>query len=112
MQDFGLTGGVGGLGLAHRQKIRRTSRLADFRAAALNQNAKHNGKQNATHNTDNRYAVHTDPPFLSYCINDLNDSIMMMAAGPRVTRNSEGKMKSTSGKISLMVVLAAISSTC
>ena len=32
---------------------------------------------------------------------------MMMIAGPKATRNSEGKMKNTSGKISLMVVLAA-----
>jgi hypothetical protein len=38
--------------------------LIDFRAAALNKNSKHGNKQNAGYNSDDRYAVHTDPPFL------------------------------------------------
>jgi hypothetical protein len=38
--------------------------LANARAAALNKNAKHDGKKYAGYNPDDRYAVHTDPPFL------------------------------------------------
>ena len=86
--------------------------LVDLGAAALDQNNQHDGEQNAGYDTDESNAVHLRSSFHLLLNKDLNDSIMMMAAGPRVTRNSEGKMKSTSGKISLMVVLAAISSTC
>jgi hypothetical protein len=42
----------------------------------------------------------------------LNDSDIMMAAGPKVTRNRQGRKNNTSGKISLIVVLAGVSSTC
>ena len=42
----------------------------------------------------------------------LNASAMTIAAGPRVTRNKQGKINNTRGKMSLTVVFAAISSTC
>jgi len=86
--------------------------LVDARATALHKDAENDDKQHAGDNPDNRDTVHTDPPFLNYLKSCLNESIMMMIAGPSVTRNSEGKMKRTSGKISLIVVFAAASSTC
>jgi len=87
--------------------------LADARAAALHKNAENDREQNAGDDANDLSAVHTDPPFRCYALNRfLNESIMMMTAGPSVTRNSDGKMKKTSGKMSLMVVLAACSSTC
>jgi hypothetical protein len=39
-------------------------RLVHLGATALNENAEHNDKQYAGDNPDNRYLVHTDPPFL------------------------------------------------
>jgi hypothetical protein len=95
-----------------RQGIRTDCASLCARAAALNQNSKHDDKKGAGYDSDNRDTVHTDPPFLSYLNNSLNESIMMMIAGPNTTRNSDGKMKKTSGKISLMVVFAACSSIC
>jgi len=38
-------------------------------------------------------------------------SITLIAAGPNVTRKSEGKMNKTNGKTSFTVVFAACSST-
>ena len=152
---------------------RRDLKLLDPGAAALNQDDKHNDKQHARDNLDDRGTVHEIPlsKFLaSVCFlpgdktacnrrqtawcalpglraptldekgdtttNSLRDALnrccsvqfelslpqrlnvfvnastIMMAAGPRTTTKSAGKMKNTSGKISLMVVLAAASSTC
>jgi hypothetical protein len=52
------------------------------------------------------------PPFSQWVRYCLNDSDMMMTAGPKVTRKREGKIKKTSGKTSLTEVFAACSSTC
>jgi len=41
----------------------------------------------------------------------LNESMIMMNAGPKTTRKSDGKINKASGKISLIVVFAAASST-
>jgi len=47
-----------------RQKDPHRRRLVHLRAAALNENAENNDEQHAGDNPDNRYLVHTDPPFL------------------------------------------------
>ena len=49
--------------------------------------------------------------FHQWLFNWLNDSIIKITAGPRVTINSAGKMKNTSGKTSFTEVFAACSST-
>ena len=51
------------------------------------------------------------PSCLNYLVSELNDSAITIAAGPSVTRNSAGKMKSTSGNTSFTEVLLASSST-
>lgn len=86
-------------------------RLLDPRTTALDQYDQHNHEQNAGYNPDNQSSVHVKSPFcLDYLSKTLNESCMVIKAGPSTTRNSEGKMKRTSGKTSFTVVLAAISS--
>ena len=86
--------------------------LLDPCAAPLNQNDQDDDKKHAADNPDNHGTVHIDSSFLQLPNDDLNDSMIMMTAGPITTTKSAGKMKRTSGKISLMVLFAAISSTC
>ena len=80
-------------------------------ATALDQNDQHDHEQHAGYNPDNRGSVHVKSPFLFYLKNVLNESPIVIIAGPRTTRKSEGKINSTSGKTIFTVVLAAISST-
>jgi hypothetical protein len=87
------------------------NRLLDHRAPALDKYPQHDRKKDTGNNLNHRGAVHK-ASLLTQWKNVLNDSIMMMTDGPRTTRNNAGKMKNTNGKISLMVVFAAASSTC
>jgi hypothetical protein len=82
------------------------------RATALNQNDQHDDKKHAGDNPDNRDTIHFNSPFIQWLNNVLNDSDIRIIAGPRVTRKSEGKINSTSGKISLTDSFAAFSSIC
>jgi hypothetical protein len=88
-------------------------------AATLDQDDQHDDRKDSGYDSNDCYIVHVNSPFsmnevlvktlyLKY-LSKL--SITVMAAGPSVTRNSEGKIKNTSGKTSLTVVFAAISST-
>lgn len=109
LRVHGLTSGAGLIpGPAGRCM---TSALLHPCATALDQNDQHDHEQHAGNNPDNRGSVHVKSPFLFYLKNALNESAIVMNAGPRTTRKSEGKIKSTSGKTIFTVVLAAISST-
>jgi len=82
------------------------------RAPRLDEKGRHYNKENARDDLIRRCTVQLElslPQWLNVVVNASN---IMMAAGPRTTTKSAGKMKNTSGKISLMVVLAAASSTC
>src|SRR5579862_4866300 len=79
-------------------------------APALNENDQHDNEQNAGHYTDNRRVIHFNSPFSQWLNSDLNDCIMMMAAGPSTTTNNAGKINSTRGKRSLIDSFAAFSS--
>lgn len=85
--------------------------LVALRAAALNEYEQYDDANNASHYSNDVYSVHCNPPFPQCLKNLLKDSAMIMIAGPRVTRNKDGKMKRTSGKTSLTLVFAACSST-
>ncbi len=92
--------------------IHTRSELLDPCAATLNKQNQHDDKQSPSHYSNNCRTVHLYSSFPQWPpLSNLNESIIEITAGPRATRNSDGKMKNTSGKISLMVVLAAASST-
>lgn len=83
-------------------------------ATTLNQNDQQNDSNNTGNNPDNHCIVHVSSPFLltRYLPKNFeNESTIIMAGGPRVTRKIDGKIKKTSGKTSLTVVFAACSST-
>jgi hypothetical protein len=105
-----LTGTVRSV-MRHRRNIARVE-LPHPRTAELNRHDQNPDKLCASGNLDKRGAVHIDPSFPQWANVVENASIIRMTAGPRTTRKSAGKMKSTSGKISLIVVFAAASSTC
>jgi hypothetical protein len=85
--------------------------LANAGATTLDQEAQHDDEQSAGDDPGKQNIVHIMSPFSQWVRKFLNDSIIRITAGPRVTRNRQGKIKSTSGKMSLIVVFAAISST-
>lgn len=88
-------------------------RLLHSRAAALNQNHQNHECNSTRDYSDNHGIVHDALPFLFPCylpVKVLNESIITMAAGPSVTRNSAGKMNRTRGNTSLTEVFAANSS--
>ena len=84
--------------------------LLNALATTLDQKKHHNDEERAGDYPDNCCIGHVHPPF-HYLLSCVKDSVMMMIAGPSVTRKREGKMKNTRGKINLMVVFAACSST-
>ena len=86
------------------------SRLPDLRAAALDQNSEYDRKEHTGDDPNDCWAFHIDSSFDQLLKNVLNDSIIKITAGPRVTRKSAGKMKNTSGNTSLTDVFAANSS--
>lgn len=106
-----------GPGCNRRNQFKRTaatrapSELIHPGATALNKNAQHDNKKHTGDNpNDCRNFDLSSSNYFEKSV--LNDSAIMIAAGPIVTRNNEGKMKNTRGNTSLTVVLAAISSIC
>lgn len=97
--------------IRHRRNIAQVTLLCP-RSAALNQHDQNHDEQYASDNLNKCGASHIDPSFPQWPNVDEKDSIIKMAAGPRTTRKSDGKIKNTSGKINLIVVFAAASSTC
>jgi hypothetical protein len=85
-------------------------RLANSRATAIDQKQQHDDKEYTGNDPNNSDIVHVNSPYfwIKYF---WKDSDIMMSAGPSVTRKREGKIKKTSGKISLILVFAACSST-
>jgi hypothetical protein len=97
--------------LLHSAITKAPSELIHPRAAALNQNAQHDYEKQPGNDPNDNRAFHISA-FNQFPKNVLNDSDIKITAGPRVTRNSAGKIKNTSGNTSLTEVLAAISSIC
>jgi hypothetical protein len=87
------------------------TKLVNPRATALDENNQNDRKYYTGYNPDNCGTVHFHSSLPQGLKNVLKDSIIKITAGPRVTRNSAGKMKNTSGKTNLTEVFAAISST-
>lgn len=72
--------------------------LLYLRAAALDKNSQHNDKKHAGYNPDNYRAFHLHSSLNHLPKNVLNDSIIKITAGPKVTRKSAGKIKIRAGK--------------
>ena len=90
---------------------KHTGALPGPRASVLDKKGRHYNKQKPPDDLNRRCTVQfklSPPQWVNVFV---NASTIMMAAGPRTTTKSAGKIKNTSGKISLMVVLAAASST-
>src|SRR6266702_1563080 len=87
------------------------TQLLHVRTTALDDKTQHDDKKRAGDDPDDHCIVHSESPFSQLLRKFLNESAMSNIAGPKVTRNRHGKINNTNGKISLMVVLAAISST-
>ena len=85
--------------------------LANSCPAALNQNEQYDYAKNTGDDSKYLDVIHGNSPFSQWLRYFLKDSIIMIMAGPRVTRKSDGKIKNTSGKTSFTVVFAACSST-
>lgn len=85
--------------------------LLDPCAASLDQYNQNDENQHTGNNPDDHGSIHIDSSFPQRLLRALNDCMMEMIAGPRATRKIDGKINSTSGNVSLMVVFAAASST-
>lgn len=85
--------------------------LAIFCPSTLNYDDRNNDTANRGYHPNDCDVIHFIPPFFQRLKNCLNESDIIITAGPSVTTNKEGKMKKTSGNTSFTLVFAACSST-